>query len=185
MQPGADFQSDLAWSHDGQFLTFTMTPQEGTPRDVWIVEPKVGTKARQLINTLAHDAQARISPNGKWIAYTCEITGRREIHVGAFPGGEPTRQVSFGGGESPMWSPDGTLLYFISNNALVSGPVSADGAISAAPKIVYDKPFGQSDPIATNYAIAPDGRVMIVEPSERRPTVTHLNVITDWYRLLP
>ncbi|MBC8109209.1 MAG: PD40 domain-containing protein [Anaerolineae bacterium] len=186
VSPGPDFQSDLAWSTDGQFLTFTMTPREGTARDIWIVEPTVGATARPLVSTPASDSQAAIAPSGKWFVYSSELTGRREIYLAGFPAGEPTRQVSFGGGECPLWSPDGKTLYFIASQGLVSVPINPDdGSISGGQTIVYNKPFGQSDPIARNYAIAADGRPLIVEPSERRPTVLHLNVITDWYKLLP
>jgi hypothetical protein len=50
---------------------------------------------------------------------------------------------------------------------------------------VYAKPFGQSDPLGNNFTVAPDGCVVVVEPSERRPSVTHLRAITRWYELLP
>ena len=141
-------------------------------------------------------ADLRIVRDGQEIPYVietvagalegeAELTGRREVYLAGFPAGEPTRQVSFGGGECPIWSPDGKTLYFIAAQQLVSVPITPDGSISGGQAVVYGKPFGQSDPIARNYAIAPDGRPLIVEPSERRPTVLHLNVITDWYELLP
>ena len=67
---------------------------------------------------------------------------------------------------------------------LVSVGVSDTGIPVGKPALAYDKPFGQSDPIARDYTIAPDGRPFIVEPSERRPGVTHLCVVTNWYQLL-
>jgi hypothetical protein len=96
-----------------------------------------------------------------------------------------TRQVTFGGGTKPAWSPNGKTLYFIASQGLVSVSVSSGGTVTGKPAVVYDKPFGQSDPIARDYAVAADGRILIVEPSERRPTVSHLQVIANWYRLLP
>jgi hypothetical protein len=94
------------------------------------------------------------------------------------------RPVSSGGGEQPTWAPDGKSLFYIAPQGLVSVGVSDAGVPIGKPALAYDKPFGQSDPIARDYTIAPDGRPFIVEPSERRPGVTHLCVVTNWYQLL-
>ena len=95
------------------------------------------------------------------------------------------RQVTFNGGVNPAWSPDGQTLCFVTPQGLVSVSIGSGGTVTNKPGVVFDKLFGQSDPIARDYAIGPDGRPLIVEPSERRPTVSHLRVITNWHRLLP
>ena len=50
--------------------------------------------------------------------------------------------------------------------------------------LVYDKEFGQSDFDLADYTVAPDGRIILIEPSERGPKVDHINVILNWHRLL-
>ena len=114
-----------------------------------------------------------------------DVSGRAEVYLVSFPDGQTTRQVTFNGGASPAWSPNGQSLYFVAPEGLVSVNIKSGGTVTGKPTVIYDRPFGQSDPIARDYAIAPDGRPLIVEPSERRPTVSHLRVITNWHRLLP
>jgi dipeptidyl aminopeptidase/acylaminoacyl peptidase len=137
-----------------------------------------------LVATAGTDTKPSFSPDGRWIAYASDVSGRSEIYLVACPGGDVTRQITSGGGATPAWAPDGKTLYFVAPQGLVSVTISEGGAVTGRPKVVYDKPFGQSDPIARDYTIAPDGRTLIVEPSERRPTVSHLNVITNWHRLM-
>jgi serine/threonine-protein kinase len=185
VQPGPDYQTDLSWSGDAKLITFSMARQEGTPSDIWVAEPVAGAKPRTIVSSPGADTKPAISPDGRWLAYQSDASGRTEVYLVTFPDGQTTRQVTFDGGRNPAWSPDGRSLYFIAARGLVSVTVAPNGAISGRPVVVYDKPFGQSDPIARDYAIAPDGRPLIVEPSERRPTLSHFRVITNWHRLLP
>jgi Tol biopolymer transport system component len=185
VQSGPDYQTDLAWSADARLLAFSTSPREGTPSDIWIVEPVAGAQPRALVSSPGADTKPAISPNGRWIAYQSDLSGRREVYLVTCPDGQTTRQVTFGGGANPAWSPNGQVLYFAAPQGLVSVSIGPGGTVTDKPTLIYDKPFGQSDPIARDFAIAPDGRPLIIEPSERRPTVSHLRVITNWHRLLP
>ena len=185
VQPGTDYQTDLGWSADAKLLAFSMSPREGTPNDIWLVEPLAGAQPRALVSSPGADTKPAISPDGHWIAYQSDVSGRAEVYLVRYPDGQTTRQVTFGGGLNPAWSPNGKTLYYVAPQGLVSVSIASGGTVTDKPTVVYNKPFGQSDPIARDYAIAPDGRPLIVEPSERRPTVSHLRVITNWYRLLP
>jgi Tol biopolymer transport system component len=185
VEPSEDYPSDLSWSSDGKLIMFSMAAKAGTPSDVWLVEPTAGAKPRQLVATPGADIKPAFSPDGKWVAYSSDTSGRQEIYVTALPDGRTTRQISFEGGTKPVWSNDGRTLYYVSTRGLLSVSLTPEGTVLGQPTVVYDKPFGQSDPIAREYTIAPDGRPLVVEPSERRPTVSHLKVITNWHRLLP
>ena len=185
VQPGTDYQTDLGWSPDAKLLAFSMSSREGTPNDIWLVEPRAGAQPRPLVSSPGADTKPAISPDGHWIAYQSDVSGRAEIYLVTCPDGQTTRQVTFNGGVNPAWSPNGKTLYYVAPQGLVSVSIASGGTVTDRPTVVYNKPFGQSDPIARNYAIAPDGRPLIVEPSERRPTVSNIRVITNWYRLLP
>jgi serine/threonine protein kinase/Tol biopolymer transport system component len=181
----ADYPSELCWSPDGQTLTFSMSPREGVPRDVWVVEAARDRQPRGLIASGASEEHGQWSPDGKWLAYTSDASGRREVYVLAMPEGVYRRQVSVGGGAWPHFSPDGKALYFRNAQGLQSVELSEGGATLGKPKVAYVKPFGQSDPLERDYTIAPDGRILLIEPSPNRPTVEHIRVVTDWYGLLP
>lgn len=183
IEPDSDYPSDLDWSRDGRFLTFTRSPSEGVARDMWLHTFETG-ELRSLVSSPGSDSEGTISPDSRMLAYASDVSGRWEIYLIDLPNGDRRRQVSFEGGQWPTWSPDGRTLYYISNRGLLSVAISEDGNVAGLPTVVYDKPFGQSDPIAKDYTITPDNRVLLIEPSERRRAVTHLNVITNWYQLL-
>jgi hypothetical protein len=69
--------------------------------------------------------QGVVSPNGRWLAYVSQETGRSEVFIRSFPDPGPSVQVSEGGGVGPVWSPDGSAVYFISNGFMVRGDVRA------------------------------------------------------------
>lgn len=184
--PTADvYPSDISWTPDSKLIAFSTPAKEGSPSDIWLVEPKSGAVPRAFVSTPGSDTKPVVSPLGGWIAYQSDVAGKAEIYLVSCPDGQTTRQVSNGGGTQPTWSPDGKLLYFISPEGLMNVDVSKDGVVTGKPRVVYNKPFGQSDPIAKEYTIAADGRPLIVEASERRPSVSHLEVIVNWHRLLP
>jgi Tol biopolymer transport system component len=185
VQPGDDYQSDLQWSADGKYIVFRMSPHEGAPRDLWTIELTDGATPKRIVHSSGSEAKPAISPDVKWLAYASDVSGQSQIYLTSFPDGQTMRQVSNGGGSSPSWAPDGKQIYFIAPQGLVAVEISPSGAVTGKPKVVYDKPFGQSDPLGRDYTIAPDGRPLIIEPSERRPTVSHLQVITNWWKLLP
>jgi len=69
---------------------------------------------------------ATISPNGKWVAYTSDQSGRNEVFVQSFPSSDGKWQVSINGGTEPVWRKDGKELFYISGNALVAVNVKTD-----------------------------------------------------------
>jgi Tol biopolymer transport system component len=182
---GGDYPTDLSVSANGKFLCFTGAPATGKPRDLWIIDLAEGAKPRPLLQTPFTDMHGAVSPNGKWVACTSEMSGRREVHVVGVPDGQPNRQITYHGGSEPAWSPDGKWLYYIGQEKLMRVAMSEDARVTSPPEVIYDKPFGQSDSIARNMTVAPDGRPVIVEPSERRPKVSNLQVIINWWTLLP
>jgi dipeptidyl aminopeptidase/acylaminoacyl peptidase len=115
-----------------------------------------------------------VSPNGRWLAYSANETGRDEIYVAAFP--HPGRRwpVSRGGGVRPRWSADGKELFY----------VGADGRLFAVP-VVTEGSFRADEPVvlfdldgATHYDVSPDGRRFLVNVPLPEPP--ELNVVMDW-----
>jgi hypothetical protein len=119
------------------------------------------------------------------VAYTCDESGQSEIYIRSFPDGSQTRQITFEGGDWGVWSPDGSKLYFRRHRQLWAVSISpADGSVIGRPSLVYEKRFGQSDFDLPDYTIAPDGRILLIEPSERGPTVDRIEVIANWQQIL-
>lgn len=103
------------WSPDGRFLVYYIpNPQSGT--DLWILP--IDTRVPSVfLRTEANELWGQFSPDGRWMAYQSNETGRYEIYVRPFPAGNGAIPVSTGGGVYPRWSRDGKELYFIAPDA--------------------------------------------------------------------
>ncbi len=116
------FGSVGSWSPDGRYIFF-MVQNNATRQDVYYIDLNGDKKLTPFIQTPANEAGAVLSPNGKWLAYQSDESGRYEVYVTAFPGPGGKWQVSNGGGGSPSWSHDGKQLYYTIADKLMTVPI--------------------------------------------------------------
>jgi hypothetical protein len=74
-------------------------------------------------------------------------------------------------------------LYYRSAGKIYAISLAPDGSVGGRPQLVYDKPFGQGTYDAPDYTVCPDGRLLLVEPSERGPKVDQIHILLNWYDL--
>jgi TolB protein len=128
----------------GTSLAFTAR-NEATGLGIWKLDVETGER-EQLHDTDANEIEAAFSPNGKWVAFSSDATGRYEIYLtSSAPPWSPSR-VSEGGGETPRWASDGGTLYYRRGPDLVAVRVEGDAAPEPGPSTVvwsldYDAPF--------------------------------------------
>lgn len=158
---GTQFASD--WLRDGSALL--VTEETGDKHDI-LVQPVDGSTARPYAATPADETAARVSPDGRWVAYTSDESGRQEVYIDAYP--RPWRRaiVSRNGGAHPVWRGDGRELYYWNDGALVAVRVNpvADNWPPAigAPTVLFRAQYyiGPN----TMYDVSPDGeRFAIVQ----------------------
>jgi eukaryotic-like serine/threonine-protein kinase len=107
-------QYSLDWSPDGTTLAFLQIAP-GTPAQIWTLDvrdPKHAT--RQWLQTMAVERFPTFSPDGRWLAYSSDESGRQEVYVQPFPGPGPRVRISSDGGNAPAWRGDGAELFYLS-----------------------------------------------------------------------
>jgi hypothetical protein len=164
---GTQFASD--WMRDGRALL--VTEEAGRNRHDILVQPVDGSAPWPYAATSADETAARASPDGRWVAYTSDESGRAEVYLDSYP--KPGRRVSIssGGGAHPVWRGDGRELFYWSDGRLVAVQLgkAAGDAIPATVRqtVLFRAPY-QVGP-NTMYDVSPDGqRFVIVQQRENR-----------------
>lgn len=143
-------------------------------------------RLQQWLASPWEEANPSFSPNGKWVAYSANETSTREVYVRSYPDGRIKRQVTMDGGAWPEFAPDGATLYFRKQGGIYAVPMDPETGTRIGPaRLAWRGPFGQADPDMGDYTVAPDGRLLVVQPSETGTTVEQINAVLNWHLLLP
>jgi serine/threonine-protein kinase len=156
--------------------------------DIWMW-PR-GGQPRPLVATPAHELSARLSADGRWLAYQSDESGRPEIYIRPFPNVDDGKWlVSRGGGVSPVWAPSGRELYYLNGSAMMAVPIrpAAGAALELGlPAPLFDGPFFAG---TFNFDVSPDGTSFIMIESDPSARHTQVEVVLNWAedirRLLP
>jgi len=170
-------QMEPSWSRDGTLLAFTDIHPD-TREDLWILSPD-GLPQPFLV-TPAREHAPTFSPNGKWIAYQSDASGRPEIYVQLFPGPGTRHLISTKGGKEPVWSREGRELFYRENTAVMSVSVEAgDSFRVGAPKLLFDGPYQADTTGHASFDVSPDGQKFLMIRNEEG-VVTELRVVLNF-----
>jgi eukaryotic-like serine/threonine-protein kinase len=176
----------MDWSRDGRFLLYdAIHPQRGV--DIWALPLEEGRKPREVVQTDFNERQAQFSPDGKWIAYQSDKTGRFEIYLRPFPGPGSDSPVSADGGAQVRWNPNGRELFFIApDDRLMAVPIrffsDREPAELGSPRALFATNVG-SAAINTNrqqYMVSPDGQSFVMNSVVGEATTSPISVILNW-----
>ena len=167
---------------DGQSVVYRVDTRE-TNRDLYRM-PLTGGPATPILNGINDDKQPRVSPDGKWLAYVSNETGREEVYVRALSGAGGRVPVSVGGGSEPLWAENGRRLFYRFQTRVMAATL----ATGAAPAVigreqVFEGDFA-SDLFHPNYDVTADGQtfIMIRPVEENRGIVLVVNWIEELRR---
>jgi serine/threonine-protein kinase len=161
-----------AWLPDGRVIGHIYA---GPRRDV--VTFQVGDSVvTPLVASDAIENQAVVSPDGRWLAYSSNVSGAREVYVRPFPGAGDAIAISSSGGVEPRWSRDGAELYYRNGQDIMAVPVRTRPPFSAKPQRLFggDYDFLQDD----NWDVGPDGRFLVVRGDPNAGT--QFLVVINW-----
>jgi dipeptidyl aminopeptidase/acylaminoacyl peptidase len=171
----------MSWSPDGRRLAFT----EGIApdRDIWVLD-MTDRKQVPFIKTSFIEGGAQFSPDGRWIAYVSNESGRAEVYVQPYPGPGGKWQISTEGGSEPMWNLNGRELFYRAGDRMMAVPVSMQkGFSSGRPQMLFAGRYASTQLPQTGpyYDVAADGqRFLVVKESDDSPT-TAINVVLNWF----
>jgi serine/threonine-protein kinase len=183
----------MSWSPDGQLLAyFEVNP--ATQRDIWLLrmgDPSPGSgqvrKAQPFLRTQFDEAVPQFSPDGRWLAYISNETGRHEIYVQAYPGPGGKWQISTEGGTEPAWNRNGRELFYRSGDKMMAVDIATQPAFAAGkPRMLFQGPYAPAPYPTTNYDVSSDGqRFLMIKPSEQEQAApTQINVVLNWFEEL-
>ena len=175
----------LDWSPDGCCLLYQARPRTAVGSDLWLLPLQGNRPATPVFQTPFLEAQGRFSPDGRWLAYVSNESGRNEVYVRAFPSGESKRQVSSQGGIEPMWRRDGKELFYLAlDRKLMTAPVSTGSSFEAAPPVaLFETRMSILLTAAysrNQYVVSADGqRFLINQPRADAPS-SPITVVVNW-----
>ena len=172
-----------SWSPDGSFLAY----RHGG--DIWLLPLEDGSQPAPFVETEFREHGASFSPVGGWIAYHSDESGRPEVYMQPFPGPGAKQQVSSDGGAWPLWSADGTKLFYRNGNEMMEVTVAIEPRLRLSkPRLVftgkYSNGIGHS-----NYSVSANGKGFLMVGVEEPEPQTRLRLVLNWFeelkRLVP
>ena len=123
-------------SKDGRWIVVMLRADSSD--DLWLIDTEDATAARPLLDSAVDESAARISPDGRLIAYQTDVTGRVEVYVARFPDMQAPTLVSSGGGTGAVWSASGRTLFYLGADALMR--VELANGVAGPPEVVFELP---------------------------------------------
>ena len=170
-------------SRDGQWLFFVAEAFRGNGPDIWIYSERDHTAKPWLATPFAESAPA-LSPDGKWIAYQSNESGRNEVYVRSFPDSREKQLVSTAGGTMPAWRGDGRELYYIGpSTTMMAVPITVTPSFNAGtPSVLFDARI-LNHPFSRQYEVTSDGKRFLLNRrgEEKQEPMT---VVQNWQQRL-
>ena len=170
------------WSPDGRFLLYTsIFPKTGL--DLFVLPMDGDHKPVPYLQTPFNEDYAKFSPNGRFIAYSSDESGRNEVYVQTFPASGTKWQISVGGGAQPRWRRDGRELFYISpDRKLVAVDVKTDTSILqvGTPKALFQTRLSGYPGPRNNYDVSADGQRFLMINLLSDVSSTTITVVINW-----
>jgi hypothetical protein len=169
-----------SWSPDGLLAFIEINPT--TARDIWVLRIR-DNQAKPFINTSANESAPQFSPDGHWLAYVSDESGRYETYVQPYPATGGKWPISTDGGTEPVWNRNGRELFYRSGNKMMAVDITTQPSFAAGkPRFLFAGPYVPTATVFPNYDFdAKEQRFLMIKPSEQaQAAATQINVVLNW-----
>jgi serine/threonine-protein kinase len=168
----------MSWSPGNTSLAFHERKPNGE-RDIWTVTP--GREPTPFLMTRFDERSPRFSPDGGWLAYVSDESGRDEVYVQPYPGPGPKWLISTDGGLDPVWSRHGRELFYRKGDDIMAVAVATNTDFSASrPRRLFGMRFDSGDN-GPNYDASPDGTWFVMPRSDQATPRDELHLVLNWF----
>jgi serine/threonine-protein kinase len=175
---------EVRYSRDGTWVVFR-TGGGQIDDDLYAYRPGVDTLPRPLLTSDANEQSPALSPNGRWLAYASDVSGRNEVYVRPFPDTDSGRsQVSTDGGLEPVWANSGRELFYRNGaDELVAAQVQADSVFSLDGQEILFSMAGFAPPSGRHqtYDVDTDDRRFVMFRIDSGEGVSATYLVTNWF----
>ncbi|MDP3767454.1 MAG: hypothetical protein Q8S13_05525, partial [Dehalococcoidia bacterium] len=177
--------NEVAWSRDGRWLVFRRGSMPGT--DIMALRPGVDSAPTAIVATAFSERAPALSPDGRWLAYVSDESGRSEIYVRPFPDAARAKwQVSLAGGTEPLWARSGRELFYRNvSGELVAAEILAGPTFTVGRQRALFPASGYvADASHRLYDIAPDDRRFLMIRERSGGERADLILVQNWFEEL-
>jgi Tol biopolymer transport system component len=174
-----------SWTPDGRSIVYTdLDSTSKTKSDLMVVPISGDRKPSVYLRSEFNELAGALSPDGRWLAYVSDESGRDEIYVANFPTPTGKWRISNAGGEIPLWRHDGRELFFVApGNRLTAAPIASQGnTIQVGPlETLFEAQFPSLPyPGARLYDVSADGRRFLLLFQATRTVTSPFTLVADW-----
>jgi Tol biopolymer transport system component len=173
-------QYPTSFSPDGRSLALSQVTPESS-YDIWVMN-LTDRMMRPFVQTPFLESSAQFSPDGEWLAYVSNQTGRFEIFVQPYPGPGATHQISIDGGMEPAWNPSGGELFYRNGDKMMVVDIATKPTFSPGkPRVLFESRHTPTNGTIRFYDVTRDGkRFLMVRDSEDAAPSTQINLVLNW-----
>jgi DNA-binding winged helix-turn-helix (wHTH) protein/Tol biopolymer transport system component len=180
LRPEKNSQYAGTWTPDGRTIAF-LDLRKTTGFDIVTMRDEPNATATPLLHSAANETAPAFSPDGRWLAFVSDATGREEVYLLPYPADGSPVQVSTTGGREPVWSKRGDELFYRQGQTMYA--VGVTGTTSPRvtdPEALFTGEFDQRPIFHANYDVAGDGRFLMIRGIAPSTTDTQIAVLLRW-----
>jgi eukaryotic-like serine/threonine-protein kinase len=174
-----------AWSPDGEILILEgLDVTHGSHAALWLLPLKGDRKLQPFLSASFNQTHATFSPDGRWVAYSSDETGRSEVYAQDFPRRTKKVQISTGGGDQALWEHNGKELFYLSRdqNLMVVDVERRGGFKAGVPRVVFHAPIPYGGILGSriSYAISPDRKRILLNVVQEARAQQSATAVVNW-----